>query len=49
LIFDILILKLMRIIASGVSNFGTNFGVSVPLLLDLWANTSHTHHVTLLP
>jgi len=45
-----LTLKLVRIIARGVDNLYTNFGVSIGrLVLDLWANTCQTYHVTLRP
>ena len=45
-------MKLLRIIAlfaCEVDNLHTNFGVLGRFVLNLWANTSQTRHVTLRP
>jgi len=47
LTFDLLSLKLVRIIARGVGNLPTNFGVSETFVIDLSANTCQTHCMTL--
>ena len=39
----------MRIIARRVGNLPTNFGISGPFILDLWANTCQMEHVNLRP
>jgi len=44
-----LTLKLVRIIARGVDNLPTNFGVSGRFVLDLSGNNCRTHLVTLRP
>ena len=49
LTFDLLTSNLVLVIASGVGNFPTTFGISGTFVLDLWANTSQTDHMTLRP
>ena len=44
---DLLTLKLVRIIARGVGNLPTNFGVCETSVIDLSANTCRTHRMTL--
>jgi len=44
LTFDLVTLKLVRIIARGVGNLPINFVFMGLFLLDLFSNTCQTHH-----